>query len=146
MRQKITWTPYILFGISSFFAVVFFGCKKEIDYKVSADFIYINETAYSIEVISERPFILPPMSKHLIMIEGDGEKEVSPESFVPPFLDGIIIYDNVKCDTLLSGQVAGQGEGPTGIQNYISRIKGKRYFEFTYTFTLNDYIKSEECN
>ena len=70
--------------------------------------------------------VLPPASDYVIKIDSDGGKNISADSYVPPFLDEILVYDNIKCDTLTSGATVGKGEGPAGIQNYQSRKTSER--------------------
>ncbi len=145
MEQKITWMHCLIFGISIFILLSFSKCG-DVDYRVRADFIYINETVHTIEIISEKPFTLPPNSDYVIKIDSDGGKNISADSYVPPFSDGIVIYDDIKCDTLASGAILGQGEGPAGIQNYQSKKISDRYYEFTYRFTEDHFLLAEECN
>lgn len=93
----------------------------DVDYRVRADFIYLNETSHTIQLIAVEPFVLASNEEYIIKIDTEGGKNISADSYAPPFLDGVLIYDNVKCDTLNPGSVVGEGEGPAGIANYESK-------------------------
>lgn len=143
MQPKTTWMRCLLFGTS---LVLTASHCADVDYQVKADFIYINEITHSIELISINGFSLSPNSAYTIKTEGDGGKNTTSDSFVPPFLDGIVVYNGIKCDTLSSGTMAGQGEGPAVIQNYESVKLRENHFEFTYRFTEAPYSAAVDCN
>jgi len=143
MEQKTIWMRYLIIGVISIFA----SCTKITEYVVKADYIYINETNHIIELLSSET--IKPNDTLKITFEGDGGKNITETSYVPqyPFGEGSTIkYDNLKCDFLNSGLKVGQGEGPSGIQNYEWKKISERYYEFTYHFTEEEYNQAEDCN
>lgn len=146
MKMKIIWMPYIIIGTS--IILLLNSCTLgETEYIVKANYIYINDTNRTIQLISSET--INPKETFKITIKGDGGKNVTATSYVPPypFREGSIIkYDNIKCEFLDSGLKAGKGEGPAGIQNYEWKKISERYYEFTYHFTEAEYNQAENCN
>jgi hypothetical protein len=147
MVQKTIWMRYLIIGISCIFVSSLYNCTSETseDFLVKADFIFVNETNYEIEIISvTNPFKVSPMQKFTINQEGMGSGTIDEDSYVPPFLSGIEKYDNIKCNILDAGVKAGRGEGPAGIQNYESKKIAERHYEFTYRFQEDDYNNAND--
>ncbi len=142
MIQNIIYKGFLIAGIS-LFLVLISGCG-ETEYLVKARYIYINDSQYQIECISADSFNLLPFEEHIIEKDGFGNKNITADSYYPPFLGAVMIYDSIMCDTLNSFG-GGKGEGVIGIQNYQSRQLGERYYEFTYHFTEEDFNKAENC-
>ncbi len=132
MEHKTTWMRYLIIGINVVLTGLMIGCKT--DYVVRSKWVYINETEYEISVIYHSSFSIEPNGQHVFEETGDGSKNVTADSYVPPNID-LIMYDSVKCEQLAAGNKAGQGEGPAGIQNYESKKLEERFYEFTYRFT-----------
>ena len=109
MVQKTIWMRYLIIGISCIFVSSLYNCTSETseDFLVKADFIFINETTYEIEIISvTNPFKASPMQKFTINQEGMGSGTIDEDSYVPPFLSGIEKYDNML------SSLSDKGEGP----------------------------------
>ncbi len=143
MLQKITYKGFLIAGISLCFIAI--SCDEKTDFLVKARYIYINDSQHQIECISHSPFVLSPLEEYTIESVSDGNKNTTEDSYHPPFVSALLIYDDIKCDTLDALGKAGRGEGIIGIQNYQSRQLGKRYYEFTYRFTEEDFNKAESC-
>jgi hypothetical protein len=144
MEQKTIWTRFLITGISIITLALLELCScKRVDYKVSADWVYINNTEYQIET---GLFVLSPKETVSFQQSSEGPKEIHAEDYVPITYDSpIIIYNGDKCDTLNYGDKAGKGEGILGTQNYQYEKIGERYYKFIYTFTEDDYLKAEDC-
>ena len=142
MERKIIWMRFLTLGISLMCMPTFVQCKKRVDYFVRADFVYVNNTDLVIEVKSGADnFTIKPQETDTIKINGEGPQEVTEKNYLPPFQGGqIIIYGNIKCDTLTIPR-----ESITGIDNYTSEKIGERYFRFTYTFTDADFADAKPC-
>ncbi len=145
MKEKRTWMNFLFIGgITILFCS---GCSETTEYIVKADFIYFNNTNHAIELASSE--IINPNDSFIISIETDGGKNITEESYVPPFPfneGSTIKYDDLKCDFLEAGTKAGKGEGPAGIQNYDYQKISERYYEFTYYFTEEQFEQAENCN
>lgn len=142
MIQKTTWMRYLIGGVVS----VFVSCTENTEYVVKADYIYINETNHTIEVLSAKT--INPNKTLKITITGDGGKNITETSYVPPFESGSVIkYNSSKCYIIKpNGLGFGRGEGPAGIQNYEWKKISERYYEFTYHLTEEEYKKAGNCN
>lgn len=145
MERKTTWMRCLLIGISLLIILAFVQCKKRVDYFVRGDFVYVNSTDSVIEVKGDETFVLKPDEQHVIKESGEGPEIVTTESYVAPFSSAMVIYNSNKCDTLASGPGLGKGEGPLGINNYVSEKVGERHFKFTYTFTNADFADAKPC-
>lgn len=145
MVQKTIWMLYLIIGgISILFST---SCTDTTEYIVKADFIYFNDTDHVIQLESSQK--INPNNSFKITIESEGGKNITQESYVPPYPFGegsIIKYDDIKCDFLNSGIKVGQGEGPAGIQNYEFKKLSERYYEFIYHFTEEQFEQAENCN
>ncbi len=157
MEQKTTrrgyvWMHYLLFGIS---ALLLCSCRRE--YRVSADFVYKNETDYklsynyiALDSSDTIPLLeLEPKSEKIFTIDGEGDENPNIKTCCEGFLDGIqghgfpilIIFDDSRCFTYQ------EGEGPTtsNISNYEAKSIGDRHFEYTYRFTEDDFLQAKAC-
>lgn len=131
----------MMIGIISFI-LSSFSCSREEECIIISDFIYINNTNY---VIKTPVGIIQPNSQILIHDEGDGPCDISEKNYVPPFISETIIrFDSNKCLTFKSIKV-GVGEGPVGIANYKFKKISSVYYEFTYTFTEEEYNQAVDC-
>ncbi|MBE7648884.1 hypothetical protein [Tenacibaculum finnmarkense] len=143
MKQKIIWMHCLHIGISLVFILLFAGCYSEVDCNVISNFTYINNTSYTIET---EIGIINPNSKIFIKEEGLGTCNIKSDEFVPPFLGNTkVIFDNIKCLTYQSGEEVGLGEGIIGIDNYVSNKISNNHYNFTYTFTEEEYNKAVDC-
>jgi len=137
---------YLLIGINILLLFLHNSCKKT-DYQVKSKWIYINETKHYITYNPDfwSIFNVNPYDTIVYYQDDDGSKNVTESDFVPPINALIIFYDNVKCDSLKRGEKPNLGNGPLGINNYVSRKLEDRYFEFTYRFTEKQYNDSKVC-
>jgi len=144
MERKITWMRYLLIGINSVvFMMMTPSCGDDEDCLVISNFIFSNSTNH---IINTSAGVINPNSELSIRQEGLGPCSVKAGNYVPPFLgETKIIFDNHKCLIYQSTKV-GIGEGPVGINNYVSKRIGKLHYEFRYEFTDLDYEKAEDCD
>jgi|GEM_PF-1872227 len=156
MGQKITWTSYLLIGISIFILI---SCvPARIEYKVDADIIYINETEYMINYYQYLPsqnpskifiFEIAPNSQKIIESRDGGSKEnQNIDNCCQGILEGfqgdasvLVEFDQVKCLIYQDGK----GSTTNNILGYESVILSKNYYQFTYRFTENEYLNAENC-
>lgn len=147
MQQKIMSMRYLI-TIGSFLLILFFNNCGQTDYLARSKWIYINETEYEIFFVRDSSewskFNLKPFETKTFEEENEGGKEVKPENFIPLVRPFIIWYGNFLCDTLFITS-SREGDGPCGISNYSNRKLEKRYYEFTYRFTLSDVAKADTC-
>jgi len=137
---------YLTLGISLVALFTTLSCKKKADYLVKGIYVYINDTDSLIDVKSGvYDFKVNPKQSYTIEQVGDGSKDATEKSFVPPMTSAILIFNDSKCDTLDSGLKVGKGEGILGIENYTSEKMGERYYKFIYIFTEVDYNKAVLC-
>ncbi|MDE0471352.1 MAG: hypothetical protein OXH57_05375 [Ekhidna sp.] len=116
---------------------------ENVDCLVTSTFVFLNRTNHII-ITSEG--VINPNSELSIRQEGLGPCSVKASNYVPPFLgETNIIFNNDKCLVYQSEKV-GRGEGPAGIDNYVSKRISKLHYEFRYEFTDLDYEKAEDCN
>ena len=131
----------MMIGIISFI-LSSFSCSREEECIVISDFVYINNTGY---VIKTPVGIIQPNSQILIHEEGNGTCGISEKNYVPPFISNTTItFNNNKCITYKSEKI-GVGEGPVGIANYKYKKISNVYYEFTYTFTEEEYSQAIDC-
>ena len=146
MRPKISWIRYLLSGINGIvFIIMVSSCGDENkDCFVTSTFVFLNRTNH---VINTPAGVINPNSELSLHQEDLGPCSVKASNYVPPFLgETNIIFDNDKCLLYQSGEKAGRGEGPVGIDNYVSTRISKLHYEFRYEFTNLDYEKAEDCN
>jgi len=128
-------------GISLVLAIGFTNCQ-EVDYRVRAKWIYVNETN---SVITFRPpgvwsqFDIAANSSTVFEQDSDGPKDVTIDSYVPPLGAEFVVFDGTKC--LLVSET-----GAYLTSNYASRKIEDRYYEFTFTFTQNHFNLATPCN
>ena len=134
-----------------FIILLLVGCTwydTRIECQVVADFFYNNKTPYTIKgVLLQTDNGLrtdPILPYEKIEIRREGLRsfcQVDHTNYVPPIsmADSTrIIFEDRKF--LIYGfESAFCGEGFMGIGNYSYRKISERYFEFTYTFTEEDY-------
>ncbi len=145
MLQKTTWMRYLIIGTNIIFLLN--SCSSgETEYIVKANFIYINDTNHIIEILPSK--IINPNETLIITFEGEGGKNTTATSYVPPLESGSVIkYNSSKCYVIKpNGLGFGRGEGPAGIQNYKWKMISERFYEFTYHLTEEEYNKAENCN
>jgi hypothetical protein len=137
---------YLTLGISMLTPSLIMSCKSDIDYIVNGTYVYINSTDSLIQVKSSvYDFVIKPKQAHTLVQSGDGSKDINESSYVSPMLGAVLIFYNIKCDTLNSGLNLRSGPGITGIENYNSEKVADRHYKFTYTFTQADMDKAVAC-
>ncbi len=157
MQQKLTWTHYLVFGISLCFLLSLSGCsEKASELKLDVDLIYVNETNYSIqyyELVNNQQrllFELAPSSQKKVEIRTSGGSDnltlVNCCNGVLGDYQGensiLISYNNNRCLTYTNGQ----GSTTGNITSYESRVISNRYYEFLYRFTEAEYNLATNCN
>jgi len=138
---------FLLIGISIYSLLLFFSCKK-VDYEVKAKWIYINETDVAIRYSPDywnNSFSIAAYDTTIFIENGDGEEEVTADSYVAPFKPYIVYYGVDKCDTLLGGANPRLGDGVRGMDKYESRKLGERYYEFTFRYNQQMIENSDSC-
>ena len=86
------------------------------------------------------------MDSLILNQDSEGPEEVTESSYVPPFRDDIVRYGEDECISYdPTGESPGTGEGPFGTANYESRKLEKRYYEFVYRFTEEEFVEAEDC-
>lgn len=140
MQQKVIYRHYSLIGIS--LIIGFSACEEQTDYRVRADWTYINESSNTIELpYREGSSIvsIAPMDTFIINQDSEGPENVTRESYNPP-LNGIPTrYGADQCLTY------GADEGPFKTDNYESKELEERYYEFTYRFTDEEFAQAKDC-
>ncbi len=145
MIQKIIWMRYLIGGI---FSVLLLGmntsCSQEQkDCLVASEFLYINNSTFSLETPMG---IILPNSQLSKKQEHIGSCEVSANDYLPPFSDILIIkVNNGMCKTYKSTSLT-QGEGPLAISNYSYVKISENNYRFTYVFTSIEFENLEKCN
>lgn len=143
MHQKLNLIRFKLFASALIVLSATTSCDKgENEFKVRAKWIYINETDHKItfsptENLSQ--FDISPNDTITYNQEGEGPKTVNPDNFFPPLNASTVVFDDVKCNTALTGKL-------NNITSYESKKLQHRYYGFTYRFTEEDYDKAEDCN
>ena len=125
------------------------SCKIIREEVLFADFVFINNTRYSISYGQGlEKYNLQPQSTIFVSIEKDGSgKNVKPENYAAPYFYEsrfklpIIIKINNRCwePTEL------EEHSPLNINNYTAEKLGERKYKFTYTFTDADYERAVAC-
>tara|TARA_B110000240_G_C13468981_1_gene440070 strand:- start:176 stop:691 length:516 start_codon:yes stop_codon:yes gene_type:complete len=158
MEQKTIWMHYLIIGISIVILSSLNSCSSEIEYKLDTDIIYKNETNYLIRYHQYDPednqkvfvFELDANSEKKIEIRGDGGNENQGiDNCCQGILEGfqgnssiLIDYENNdKCLIYINGE----GSTTGNISGYTSRTISERYYEFTYTFTEEEYNQAGNC-
>ena len=130
MVRKIISTNFLLLGSFLIISSLLFSCEK-VDYRVRAEWIYINETPYKIEVKARTfdIFTILPGETFFYKEDGDGPKNMQPKNYFPPCRSGtVIILDDTTEYELV------KGESITNVENYTIEKVGTNYYSFTYVF------------
>jgi hypothetical protein len=159
MQQKTIWTHSLLLGISASFLGS--GCNNSeiVEYGVTMDLLYINETDNSVSLnireansSTNTEVILGADSKsEVYSYELDGaDKSVSPDTCCQEFLIDVFGARSLEGNSQ-SFQVNDTvcfvhlDEKSVLISNYSSEIIANRHFRYTYTFTENDFLNAMPC-
>lgn len=132
MRQKAMWMHYLRLGsLMAITLISICSCKAKEDDIVRAEWIYVNETTSSIEIISDswNSFILEPEQSHTIQTSGLGRPDIKPENYAAPYVAGDKIKVNNNEHTFV------KSESITNVNNYSSSKLDYNYYRFTYVFT-----------
>jgi hypothetical protein len=157
MRQKLIYQHYLLIGIS---ALIFFlnGCVQEIEYGLTMDLLYINQTdeTISFSIINsnnqrETVSISPNSESEIFtyFISGVDKKPAIETCCQDPLIDvfggrgtegnsQVLIINDELCVTHLN-------EKSVVISNYLQEKISDRHFRFSYTFTNNDIENKHQC-
>lgn len=158
MQQKTTWMRYLTTGVVISLILIFANCSSgEIDYILNVDIIYKNKSNQPIkyyELIGDEKrllFDLLPDKEKKIEIRGDGSTSNQTinnccNDILGDFQgsNSILISYNNNTKCIIYNNNEGSGTG--NITDYESRTISERYYELTYTFTEEEYSKSENCN
>jgi hypothetical protein len=139
MKRKIMWMRFLLIGVISFLIT---NCKSEIDYRVDANWIYINETNHSITYAPENTwndFNVGPKDTTIFIQHGDGPKDISVESYVPIINALTVMIDGTKCNTELAVKLH-------DISSYEAKKIDDRTYEFTFRYTEENTSDAVNCN
>ncbi|QPH39817.1 hypothetical protein [Pedobacter endophyticus] len=143
--RHLIWMHFLLIGISAMLNV---GCGK-VDYIKEADFYFTNNTDHSITYKQGfEKYNLKPNSTIVINKTQSSSKDVN-SSYDVPFFDEngsidpfFIKFDNTKC--LLN--TPDTPHSLLNINSYQNDGKiGERKYQFTYTFTEEDYERAIDC-
>jgi hypothetical protein len=159
MKQKKIWMRYLTTGISFFIILlIILSCEeKSTSYRLNVDLIYKNETnqqitynAYSKEDnFNQFVFDLDPKKEKKIELRGTGTENNLNNCCEGVFEDfqgnsDILIEYNNKEKCLIYSN--GEGSTTANINvTYTSREISSGYYEFTYTFTEEEYSKAINC-
>ena len=149
MQQKQTYQHYLLIGISLLLS--FSACEEQVDYRVRADWIYVNETPNSVEILGvdrldRQSFTtIAPGDSVTASQDTEGPETVTEKSYVPSFLGYTIRYADSLCRSYRPGATVEEGEGPFATVNYESEKLAERYYKFTYEFTEEEFAEAESC-
>lgn len=142
MEQKTTWMRFLPIGISALSLVV--GCgEAQVDYRVRADYLFINETPYAITYAGDgNRFNVGAKDTTRFTSQGNGPETVNKDSFESPLhtycYPCLIRFENIRCDTI-------KDIGPAKITNFEARQLSERHMEYTYRFTEKDFQKAKQC-
>ncbi|MDO4782937.1 MAG: hypothetical protein Q4A09_06960 [Capnocytophaga felis] len=152
MKPKIIYLLFLSVGVISLS-----NCQKEIEYRLFADIVYVNNTQYNIcyykiDPISNQKEILlqvAPNSSYKKEVRLNGGNRINkPEFYKYAFVSfqdygtKIIEYNYEKCVTYK------EGEGSTTnnfLNSYQWHKMADHHFEFTYTFTEEEAQKATAC-
>jgi hypothetical protein len=160
IQQKTIWTHFLLFGISALFLGS--GCHNNeiVEYGVTMDLLYVNETdnsvSFNIRVANSLTSTEVILSAHsnseVYSYDLDGaDKVTSPDSCCQEFLIDVFgarglegnsqsfVVNDTACFIHLD-------EKSMLISNYSSERIADRHFRYTYTFTENDFLNTMRCD
>lgn len=143
--KKQTWVRYLLIGINTSLLLVLTDCSEDVDARVRADWVFINQSNFVVDFGFEP---LNPMDTFLIQEDVDGPANVTEDSYMAPSgLSSIIIFDNERGDTLYTGDNAwgDNAESIFNVDNYEFLKLEHNYFRFTYRFTELQYENASKC-
>ena len=151
MLQKVICGHYLLIGIS--LLTVLSSCGEQVDYRVRAEWIYVNETPNNVEILGvdrtdRQSFTaIAPGDSIVISQDIEGSETVTEESYVPILVGYTIRYADTLCRgySPMRGFAASEGEGPFATINYESEKLAERYYEFTYKFTEEEFSEAGNC-
>lgn len=143
MEQKQMYLLYFLFGTSCL--LMLGSCDEEVDYRVRADWVYINETDQIVTLV-DRGTAIPPTDSTVFNTDTEGPKQVSEEQYVPPFSSMTVRFGDDQCMSYEAGTSPGEGEGILGTASYQSTKIADRYYRFTYHFTTEKFTRAQDCN
>lgn len=145
MEQKTIWVRFSHFGTNLLVFMVILSCNKQIDYRVRANYIYINETDSSINYPTDwDEFNVSAKDTFIYETDFEGPESVEADDYEPPMIGCypcIIHYGVNLCDTLSKEEI----NSPLNIDNYESKKLGNRYYEFTFRFTQQMLDSTKYC-
>lgn len=159
MKQKTTYVRYLLIGISAL-TVLLSSCRKQTEYRMKMDLLFINQTNKEISFII-RPDILSSRVENII---------IGPQSQSRIFtfeISGVDKIPNIEtcCRDALIGAYGGSGtegysqmlrindslcvthlnEKSVILSNYLMEKIADRHFRYSYTFTEADIANPKPC-
>lgn len=157
MTKKI-WKSFLIIGLHSM-GLSFLSCEGQIEYKIEADIIYVNQTDYHISYIRYIPeskrkipiLEIEPLNLEKIILRAGGDHKTPPQvmDYEDIFFSSqgnnciIIEYDSTYCIKYKNGH------GPTtaNFSNaYNVRKITDRHYEFTYYFTEEEFNQAtKDC-
>ena len=158
MLQKIIWMRCLLTGTAISIMFLFTSCQGDVDYRLDADIIFINETNHLINYyhydnsknFRQLAFELSPNSEKKYEIRSNGS-DTNIDDCCQGILEDIqgaadilIDYNNSeRCLIYLSGD----GSTTANINvAYERREISSKYYEFIYRFIDEEYEQAEGCN
>lgn len=147
--QKTTWMRYLFIGLI-INCIFFQSCTKiRKEYIQKAEFVYINETNYTIRFPNGMEIItLNPKQTIKSNITVGANEVVNETTYnnTPKLFDifktfNIVFFNDLKCLDL-SKELK---HNPSQIKDYVAEKIGDRTYKFTYTFTEADYNRAVAC-
>jgi hypothetical protein len=157
MQQKLIYKHYLLIGISAI--IIFFnGCVQEIEYGLTMDLLYVNQTDETISF----SIINSNNQRETVSISPNSESEIftyfiSGFNKIPeietccqePLIDvyggrgtegnsQVLIINDELCVTHLN-------EKSVVLSNYLKEKISDRHFRYSYTFINNDIENKHQC-
>ncbi len=147
---------FLIIGISMIAGLLFTSCgnNDQIEYKMTVDFVYVNQANNTIRFSIREPAIgdsidvklNPKAQSSTFSYEISGApKNPTPENCCQGVLEGNIAPYSI---IILSDElyVVHENEKSVLISNYKDNIISDRHFWYTYTFTEGDLENALPCN
>jgi len=144
MKLKTIWKHCSIIGISFVFLFLLCACPKEepiIDYRVRANWIYINKTNHEISFQPKNiwdEFNVSPLDTITYFQNGGGPEIVTHENYVPPLNASKVVFNDTKCDSLLARKLR-------DVTSYEYKKIGERHYEFVFRYTTENTSNANDC-
>ncbi len=142
---------YLLTGISVILTCSFLSCNEQVEYRLVAEFQFINETESTIEfeIFHESTTeiqLAAQESTEIFRVEASGgSKTPNIETCCEGILDDLLGSSGKFYRINSTECVLHENEKSDLINNYQSEQISERVFRYTYTFRTEDFLDAENC-